>query len=378
MGLSSILLFSLFISLVLQSVSANECAAVSLVNVPFNKDLQQLVLIEHNGKRLVQPLILKDGQQDVEARKIYLAPGQHQFKGLAGTDAVPCGALHDKKFGLSQTGSCDKKSRGVNVLPHFNTQLEFTINVEADEIYEIVARQHYPTTLIGEQTYSAILLKQKSEPCIVTDPKKLYQSLPAEPQIIAVKALPEQLQNEFQLLMLEITEYAQQFYPPNTSIALNRTPMTDYFYGISGELQQQDQQFGLLVNNVLIQSPAEQLGVQSRDVILAINDKKLTAPGLSLMRSEITGLNIGDEYSVMVRRSGKHLTLQDSYDPMLLSGFKMSFSTPKEQQLVPEFLKASKGLRYITSASNSHNQRLLGFNSIATPFHEQVQRAIPD
>lgn len=62
-------------------------------------------------------------------------------------------------------------------------------------------------------------------------------------------------------------------------------------------------QGGVLITNVMPDSPAEDAGLKTGDVIIAVDDKKISSSGQ--LRSKIGMKTIGDEISLTVLRDGK-------------------------------------------------------------------------
>ena len=149
------LLKVLFVIGLVPSVYANECAEISTTHVPMNKDIRYLILTEHNGERLgkhmfTEPAGITRGRPTV----LQLAPGRHEFKAFAGNDGFPCGS---KVSASSSAISCGNGSQSTQI-----GEFNFSIDVEANTRYRLIAKRNYPKTVVGNKQFRAEILNLHS------------------------------------------------------------------------------------------------------------------------------------------------------------------------------------------------------------------------
>jgi hypothetical protein len=305
------------------------CAIISTKKVPLNRDKHELFLTRHNGKRL--PTLTQSRHYSTPTKsfgsslgspnanrttgssgtvfyqfhqKLILAPGIHHFSGYAG-----------KKYTGNYIAAMGPLVNGSG-----GREFSFTINVEPGKRYNLIAQRTYPkTNNPAKKFYPAIL----SSPAVDCDPSKattLYTAIKPDPEVINSAALPQQLSEEFNQLMLEINEYYQQSQPQRDSIAISRSASRDYVFGISGAPAQSG---GLEITVIDKTSTAAALGLEKGDVIVSVNTKPVNADTLKVLSNEIGNTRPGDKLTFGLLRQGKPLTLTRTYQPATLPGFQI-------------------------------------------------------
>jgi serine protease Do len=72
--------------------------------------------------------------------------------------------------------------------------------------------------------------------------------------------------------------------------------------------------YGVLIQDVAPNSPASRAGIRSRDVLIAMGDKKITS--LNELRARIYEYNVGDEVEVTLIREGREMKLTVKLDEL--------------------------------------------------------------
>ncbi|NQZ10434.1 MAG: PDZ domain-containing protein [Algicola sp.] len=307
----------------------NSCAVISTKKVPLNRDKHELFLTSHNGKRLSPLTELRHFSSPANIpsnsyygrpsaatpgtggsvvyryhEKLKLAPGIHHFSGYAGKKYT---GRYIPTIGPQVGGSGGK-------------EFTFTINVEAGKLYNLIAQRTYPRTNNLAKKFQPVILSSQAVDCDQSKATKLYTAIKPDPEVINSAALPQQLSEEFNQLMLEINEYYQQSQPQRDNIAISRNATRDYVFGISGTLAKSG---GLEITVVDKTSTAAALGLEKGDVIVSINSKPINADTLKVLSNEIGNTLPGDELTFVLLRQGKQVTLTKQYQPATLPGFQI-------------------------------------------------------
>ncbi len=306
------------------------CAMISTKKVPLNRDKHELFLTSHNGKPIAPTVELRhfstpasipsntvgirtSGMASPGAggsvayryhEKLMLAPGIHHFSGYAGRKYT---GKYIPTMGPKDNGSAGK-------------EFTFTINVEPGKLYNLIAQRTYPKTNNLAKKFHPAILSTPAVNCDSSKATKLYTAFKSDPQVINSAALPKQLSEEFNQLMLEINEYYQQSQPQKDNIAISRSAARDYVFGISGAPAKNG---GLEVTVVDKTSTAAALGLEKGDVIVSVNTKPVNADTLKVLSNEVGNTKPGDQLTFGLLRNGKQLTLTKTYQPTTLPGFQI-------------------------------------------------------
>lgn len=310
--------------------SDNSCAVISTKKVPLNRDKHELFLTSHNGKLLSPTTELRhvaapanipgnrvgSGRPGVATpgaggsiiyryhEQLMLAPGIHHFSGYAGRKYT---GNYIPTNGPSMNGSGGK-------------EFTFTINVEPGKLYNLIAQRTYPKTNNPAKKFHPAILSSDVATCDQSKEKERLSAIQPDPEVINSAALPQQLSEEFNQLMLEINEYYQQSQPQRDNIAISRNAARDYVFGISGAPTKSG---GLEITVIDKTSTAAALGLEKGDVIVSVNNKPVNADTIKVLSNEIGDTLPGDKLTFGLLRQGKQLTLTKTYQPATLPGFQI-------------------------------------------------------
>jgi hypothetical protein len=126
------------------------------------------------------------------------------------------------------------------------------------------------------------------------------------------------------LVMLEISLLPEFKDHESDIININKPKLLDPKYGINGTLNKVKDNYGFSITRIQPTSPAHQIGLKTDDVIIAINNKKITTDSMSTFASKVHALKHRQLYTLSVIRSGSQLELSETLHRRLLPSFSLS------------------------------------------------------
>ena len=144
--------------------------------------------------------------------------------------------------------------------------------------------------------------------------------------LINQKSLPPSLYFEFNELILEIVEFYQKHDYQKEHAYIYRAQKQDKTFGFSGKRFVDSGVIGLRIEEILPGSVAQKLGLQTEDIITAINDVHISNENLTILINSLTELKGGEKLSVLVQREKKTISLEGDYSPEELAGFEIDIN----------------------------------------------------
>jgi len=168
-----------------------------------------------------------------------------------------------------------------------------------------------------------VTLNGKYEPTIVPEFTYSVGGKTVNQNIINELEIATKNQRILSLLMLKIISLRNVQRSNSDVIEISQPEMFDPKYGINGSFVNYDEHFGFSVNSINQGSPAEQLGLQLNDVILAINSQEIKSNSMDILSSKIAELSEGESYKILVKRKGSELALTDVLHRRLFQKFSL-------------------------------------------------------
>jgi len=185
--------------------------------------------------------------------------------------------------------------------------------------------------------YSPIILPrvsyQISEPQLLSDTK---------PIIKQYRDLSASLQFELDQLILEIAIYYQNRNYNQPQINISRTEKLDRKVGLSGNLIALPKDVGLKIEKIDENSFAQSLGLLKNDIIVNINNKKVTEKNINHLLKLLVSLKQDDEFLIKVKRDNRYLTLEEQYQSKKLASFNLMIDLKSIEGLSAKLAKASE------------------------------------
>jgi len=147
-----------------------------------------------------------------------------------------------------------------------------------------------------------------------------------QPTLRSELILPQNLQTNFDQLLLELADYYQSINVTDQQIELSRSANYDHVYGLLGKVIPQEKNNGIQVTYVSDGSPAHTIGLKGEDTIIAINNQPLIEKSALPFIKTISQLKNNENYSITVKRKEKIRTLTGKYKPVLFNAFKFSIN----------------------------------------------------
>jgi hypothetical protein len=144
--------------------------------------------------------------------------------------------------------------------------------------------------------------------------------------LINQKPLPSSLSFQFNELVHEIVEFYQKHDYQKEHAYIYRDEKQDETFGFSGKRFVDSGVIGLRIEEILPGSFAQKLGLQTEDIITAINDVHINKENLTVLINSLAELKGGEKLSVIVQRGKKTISLERDYSPEQLAGFEIDIN----------------------------------------------------
>lgn len=328
-SLALTLLFSANATLAQSQNNSAQCAFISTKNVPMSNKTRALTIIKHNG--------LKSTHVNYHVNNVSSSSSatvNELYRGIGSIDSYHTMYKNPKYSKLklqpgthTLTAFAAFRSDAARFAKQKPTKpFTFTINVEAGKQYYLVAQKNEKTNEKSTLPFVAKLLKVVDVNCLSSEGDNTLNALTSTQKIINYTPLPQALQNEYSQLVMEIGDYYRQQGADNDTLTIARAPSTDYVFGLRGAPIKWNNQFALRVNHVNQASTAQSLGLQKKDLIIAVRDQQIPQNGLAFLSGEIAKTNIGEPLPFTVIRDGKNIVLNNHYQPSNLAAFELNIS----------------------------------------------------
>jgi hypothetical protein len=335
-GFSKVALIVLFPVLIAQTVNAEECASVSFVSNEIAGKEVILELLGSNGKALPQP---KKYQKTLKGDYEYLlAPGTH--------------TLIVNQWNKRDFSSYNKNLRKGRTISNPPKPLQSTVTMQ------ILADQHYQVTVSEIELGSVIEVKhQKNKVC---EGKHIAKAKVTSPKLLATE-LPVSIEKQLTSIMTNITAFHHKTSDNRDDKNVQPRKLNRYFgtvlaKGFSGD--------GMRVNNVIKNSLADKVNIQTGDVITKLGSEKLNFgsnnPG-QVINEYLKARVYGEEIMVEVLRNGKTLELVGNYIPVVVPEVTYSVTTNEESDVINQtFLTEQLTFDFdqLLLAINNHYQNM--------------------
>ena len=180
-----------------------------------------------------------------------------------------------------------------------------------------VVRNNKSLTLTGE--YKPVILPDVSYQLLRPGTKEYNQ-----PTFITNKTLPGIITFELDQLLLEVVDFYKSNNYTQPNIHLTREESFDRKIGFSGKKVEHLSRLGFELEQVDEESFAQSFGLIEGDIIVEINDKKISHENFNTMVRSLTSLAIGQKLSLIIQRDKKNLTLSKQYQPEQLMAFDLT------------------------------------------------------
>jgi C-terminal processing protease CtpA/Prc len=156
--------------------------------------------------------------------------------------------------------------------------------------------------------------------------------------------LPKAIKYQYDNLMVEIAEYANQYSSTQGNVTIKSRQKYDTSFGLSGKNETVNNKSVFLVYGVSKGSPADKLNLQKKDIITAINGKKLLGTPSAMLSNEFKQLSLNQSYSVSVLRDDVKYSLIGRYEPILFPKFQLTLDLD-ERNLAHKYLFDSANMQ---------------------------------
>lgn len=143
------------------------------------------------------------------------------------------------------------------------------------------------------------------------------------PKIFESHLLSGDAMFEFDQLMVELTDYFLAQGVENKQVEIIRDKIKETSFGLSGERTYDLGQLALKVLDVKPESIAEQMGLNTLDVITSINNIQLNENNIESMIQSLQNIEDGSQISFVLQRKGKKLTIKNAYSASNLVAYRL-------------------------------------------------------